>query len=84
MKALKRFATWVVSHLFGEAESGFLPSHHLSHYGPRHEDHPSDTPFGLTRGASQEDYLAGFPRRAAVDAIHGWRIPRPPRLPVDD
>jgi len=97
VKALKRFATWVVSHLFGEAESGFLPSHHLSHYGPRHEDHPSDTPFGLTRGvhqedylagyprrASQEDYLAGFPRRAAVDAVHGWRIPRPPRLPVDD
>ena len=62
VKALKRFATWVVSHLFGEAESGFLPSHHLSHYGPRHEDHPSDTPFGLTRGVHQEDYLAGYPR----------------------
>jgi len=97
VKALKRFASWVVSRLFGTAESGFLPSHHLTHYGPRREDHPSDTPFGLSRGAHQEDYLAGyprhayqedhlagFPRRAAIEAVHSWKIPRPPRLPVDD
>ncbi len=97
MKELKQFAASVVSHLFGEAEPGFLPSHHLSRYSPRHEDQPSDTPFGLARGVHQEDYLAGyprrayqedrlagFPRRAAIEAVHGWKIPRPPRLPVDD
>jgi hypothetical protein len=35
--------------------------------------------------ARQDDHLAGFPRRAIMDAVHGWEIPSPSsKLPVDE
>jgi len=52
---------------------------------------------GQRRGESADAFLAGypqrhdpnetcagFPRRAVMIAVHGWRIPAPPRLPVYD
>ena len=63
----------------------------------RHPDSYNDTLPGQHRGEYRDDFLAGpprhqnpnatcagFPRRAGIVAGHGWRIPTPPRLPVND
>ena len=63
----------------------------------RHPDSYNDTIVNQSRGDYQDDFLAGpprrqnsnatcagFPRRAGIVVSHGWRIPTPPRLPVND
>ena len=99
MQAFKRFANWMISHLRGSAEPDSTPLNRLSRYDPRsrHEYTYNDSIFaaplgtqgddflaGFPRRASQDDYLAGFPSRPAITAVHCWKAPIPPRLPVND
>lgn len=73
------------------------PAHPTASIHVRHPDYYNDTVAGQHRGEYQDDFLAGyprhhdpnetcagFPRRAIMTVVHGWRIPTPPRLPVDD
>ena len=73
------------------------PEHLTASMHVRHPDYYNDTFAGHRRGEYQDDFLAGyprqqnpnatcagFPRRAGIVVGHGWRIPTPPRLPVDD
>ena len=73
------------------------PIHSTASMHVRHPDFYNDTFTVQHRGEYQDDLLAGpprrqnpnatcagFPRRAGIVASHGWRIPTPPRLPVND
>jgi hypothetical protein len=73
------------------------PVHSTASMHVRHPDSYNDTITNQSRGGHQDDFLAGpprrqnpnatcvgFPRRAGIVASHGWRIPTPPRLPVND
>ncbi len=99
MKALKRLASWVISHFSRVAEPDFTASHAGSRSSShvRHADYLDLTLPSIPRGAQQDDYLAGYPRhkhpneplagfpaRAGMIAGHGWKMPSPPRLPVED
>ena len=99
MKALKRFVTRVVSNLRKIMEPDFTATHYSSYISThsRHEDALDLSLPGIPRGTGQDDYLAGyphrthqnaplagFPARAGMVAGHGWRMPTPPRLPVED
>jgi hypothetical protein len=94
VKTLKQFVTRVLSYLFGTRAVSFSPPHHVSRYSP-----PQGGPVSYGLGTEvhaddylsvhpgrhyQEDYLAGFPYKVGIDAYHGWRLPKPERLPVDD
>jgi hypothetical protein len=73
------------------------PTYSTASMHVRHPDTYNDTIVNQGRGDYQDDFLAGpprrqnpnatgagFPRRAGIVAAHGWRIPTPPRLPVND
>jgi hypothetical protein len=83
MKTLIRIARRVVSYLYASNEPDFA-----SIYIPTvHHPHRQGDEYlaGMPRRARQNDHLAGFPGRAIVDVVHGWKIPSPSgRLPVDD
>ena len=73
------------------------PMHSTASMHVRHPDYYNDTIINQSRGDYQDDFFAGpprhhepnetcsgFPRRAAMVVGHGWRIPTPPGLPVND
>lgn len=77
----------------------FTVTHYPMHVGTQvsRPDFFHDTLPAQRRGERADDFLAGHPhrhdpnevcagfhRRATMIAIHGWRIPAPPRLPVYD
>ncbi len=94
MKTLKRFATRVLTYLFGARDVSFSPPHHVSRYSP---PPGGSVTYGLSSEAHADDYLslhpgrhyqedsmAGFPYKVGIDAYHGWRLPERARLPVND
>ena len=99
MSILQRFARWTVSRLHRLIEPDFGADHYplYTSVQVRHPDDRQDALPNQPRGNYQDDFLAGvprshrpnaplagFPRRSAMVAMHGWRIPTPPQLPVYD
>jgi hypothetical protein len=67
---LIRIARQVVSYLHARNEPDFASPHIPTVHHPHSQG---------------DEYLAGMPRRAIMDVVHGWKIPSPSgKLPVDD
>lgn len=99
MNILKRWANWLRLEWRKVLTSDTHPLHPLS----REYSHARQSDFlpltlpGIARGTSQDDFLAGYPRRkhpddptsafpsrVALVVGHGWRVPGPKPLPVYD
>lgn len=99
MTLFKRFSSWIIALAHRLFEPDFGADHFPLYTSTpvRHPDYRQDALPNQPRGNSQDDFLAGvprphdpnatlagFPRRSAMIAHHGWSIPTPPRLPVYD
>jgi hypothetical protein len=82
MKKIILKARRVLSYLYARNEPDFASTHIPKVQHPHWQG--DEYLAGMPRRARHDDHLADFPSRPAVVAKHGWKIPSPPRLPVDD